>query len=49
MDNLTKIILAIIALIAAVGITITIKSKKNKTIQKNNNVSGDMAGRDIRK
>ena len=49
-DNLTKIILAIIA-ISAVGIVIKVRKNKksNKVTQKKNKVGGDMAGRDINK
>lgn len=50
-ENITEIILAIIALF--VGITITIKVKNrnssNTVKQKGNKVKGDMAGRDIKK
>lgn len=57
-NNLTQIILAILALIAAVGITIKItntrKSKKtrdtdNSVTISDNDVGGDVAGRDVNK
>ena len=49
-DNLTKIILAVIAILA-VGVVIKIRNnrKSTKVTQKNNEVGGDMAGRDINK
>ena len=53
-NNLTAIILAVVALFA--GIVITIKVRKNSnnnnsnmTTQKGNKVGGDQAGRDINK
>lgn len=55
-ENLTTVILAAIAILAGIAITIRIIKKKNsdnnnsnKTTQRDNNVGGDMAGRDINK
>lgn len=49
-ENLKVIILALIAGIAGIAITMKIKRKNtNKVNQKRNNVRGDMAGRDINK
>ena len=60
-QNLTTIVLAVIGLFAGIAITLTIRSVRNSkknsdndsssntVIQKNNKVSGDQAGRDIKK
>lgn len=50
-DNITEIILAIIALFVGITITIRIRNRKdsNTVKQKKNKVKGDMAGRDINK
>ncbi|AYB32385.1 LPXTG cell wall anchor domain-containing protein [Chryseolinea soli] len=50
-DNITNIILAVIAAISAgAAVTFYVKSKKsNKSIIKGNKVGGDLAGRDIKK
>lgn len=52
-QHLTAIILAALALLAGITITVTIvrKSKKNsnKVTQTGNKVGGDLAGRDINK
>lgn len=50
-ENLKVIILALIALIAGITLTIRIrkKSNSNKVKQKGNTVHGDQAGRDINK
>ena len=48
-NNLTKIILALLALLVGMVITISIKIKKNKTVQKGNIVHGDQAGGNIHK
>lgn len=55
-ENLTKVILALLALLA-VGLVIKVaikfifksKNQSTKTTQKNNIVFGDQAGRDINK
>ena len=53
-DNLTSIILAAIALLAGIAITIKVRKNSNndnsnKVNQKGNKVGGDQAGRDIKK
>ncbi len=53
-NNLTTIILAVIALFAGIAITIKVRknsnnNNSNKTTQKGNTVGGDQAGRDINK
>ena len=49
--GISQIISAIIGLLAGftIGISINIKKSKTKTVQKNNIVDGDMAGRNINK
>ena len=47
-DNLTTIVIALIGILA-VGITLKVvinKGGNNKSIQKNNDVGGNMSGRD---
>ena len=48
-SNVTKILLAIIAILAGISITVKMVNKKEKNVvkQKNNVVGGDQAGRDI--
>ena len=50
-SNVTKILLAIIAILAGISITVKMVNKKEKNVvkQKNNVVGGDQAGRDINK
>lgn len=52
-ENITKIIIALIGLLAACAITLKLvfrsKKKTTKIVQKNNTVHGDLAGRDVNK
>jgi hypothetical protein len=53
-ENFKIILLALIGLFAGIAITIKIRNgnktnNSNKVNQKNNNVGGDMSGRDIKK
>lgn len=48
-NNLKEVIIAIIAIFVGIVITIKIKNNSNKVTQKDNEVGGDMAGRDIKK
>jgi len=53
-ENFKIILLALIGLFAGIAITIKIKrgnktNNSNKVKQKNNNIGGDIAGRDINK
>ena len=48
-ENWKAVLLAAIAIFAGIAITIRISKKNSRVTQNNNRVSGDMAGRDIKK